>query len=432
MTRKDEDIANFWKRLINTQNSDKSEGGDAKNIPSEEIARLNKEITDAFNDEGDIDNKIKKIIKVTRGIFNFQDGETTIGKFNTYLTQNKGESSLLKEYEKFLRNTISQNKKEQNISFFSGNDFACVGGTITRLELYNNPPFIEMIISLLELNAASFVSDNIQVHIIAFLHFLAGFDTEDVHKFAPATDPSMTKEVMEEICKLTNPAALLDRIARKIANDLFELGELVKNEEDDKEIAKIINESNVKRYIDILIDAIEEAYPNLKEDKELSLHEALQSPQLYLLDKENYLPFSMVDKEDTDDGVKKEEIKDKIIEGINKIIHEAEGKKNEEDKINQQHITEEQKAKFEQIGKLFLIFIRGRHDYQLTIEDFKELVGEGKILIESIESKDGENNLPYKINTEFEKILPDHLKKYFSDKFLPDFINNNISLKVGF
>ena len=211
-----------------------------------------------------------------------------------------------------------------------------------------------MIISLLELNAASFVSDNIQVHIIAFLHFLAGFDTEDVHKFAPATDPSMTKEVMEEICKLTNPAALLDRIARKIADELLELGELVKNEEDDKEIAKIINESNVKRYIDILIEAIQKSYPDL--DKELSLHEALQSPLSYFLGKENYLPFTTVDKkgtedrvdeEGTDDGVKKEEIKDKIIEGINKIIYEAEGKKNGENKINQ-HITEEQENKINQ------------------------------------------------------------------------------------
>ncbi|MGA0957291.1 MAG: hypothetical protein ACO3R7_05955, partial [Flavobacteriaceae bacterium] len=349
MTRKDEYIANFWKRLINTQNSDKSEGGDAKNIPSEEIAKLNKKITDAFN-KGDID----AIIAVTKDIFNFQYDETTIKNFERYLTQNKGGSSfpnLLKEYEKFLRNTISQNKKEQNISFFSGNDFACVGGTITRLELYNNSPFIEMIISLLEPNAASFVSNGNQIHIRAFLHFLAGFNTEDVHKFAPATDPSMTKEVMEEICKLTNPAALLDRIARKIADELLELDKSVKNEE---EIVRIINDSNVKRYIDILIEAIQKAYPNLKkEDKELNLYEALQSPQLYLLRKENYLPFSMVDKEDTDDGVKKKEIKTEIIKGINKIIHKAEGEKNGENEINQ-YITEEQKAKFEQIGKLFL------------------------------------------------------------------------------
>jgi ankyrin repeat protein len=140
----------------------------------------------------------------------------------------------------------------------------------------------------------------------------------------------------------------------------------------------------------------------------------------------------MVDEEGTEDRVKKEEIKDKIIEGINKIIHKAEGEKNAEDKINQQHITEEQegeinqyiteeqKAKFEQISKLFLIFIRGNHDYQLTIEDFKELVGKEEILIKP---EDGENNLRYEINPEFEKILPDHLKKYFSDKFSPNFIN---------
>ena len=37
-------LANFWKGLINTQNSDKSEGGGAENIPSEEIARLNEKI----------------------------------------------------------------------------------------------------------------------------------------------------------------------------------------------------------------------------------------------------------------------------------------------------------------------------------------------------------------------------------------------------
>jgi len=429
-------LANFWNKLINTQNSDKSEGGGAENIPSEEIARLNGDITTAFNYQGLIDEKIKKIIAVTKGIFGVRDGETTtIDNFERYLTQNKGESSfpnLLKEYEKFLRNTISQNKKEQNITFFSDN-FACVGGTITRLELYNNPPFIEMIISLLELNAASFVSDNIQVHIIALLHFLAGFGTTDVHKFAPATDPSMTKEVMEEICKLTNPAALLDRIAREIAGGLLELGELVKKLElgnkDDKEIAKIINGSNVKIDIDTLIEAIQKAYPDLeKEDKELSLHEALQSPLSYLLDKEKYLPFSMVDKEDaedrvdeegTDDEAKKEKIKTEIIKGINKIIHKAEGKKNGENEINQ-YITEEQKAKFEQISKLFLIFIRGNHDYQLTIEDFNELVGKEEILIKP---EDGENNFQYKINPEFEKILPDNLKKYFSDKFSPNFIN---------
>jgi hypothetical protein len=254
-------LANFWNKLINTQNSDKSEGGGAENIPSEEIARLNGDITTAFNYQGLIDEKIKKIIAVTKGIFGVRDGETTtIDNFERYLTQNKGESSfpnLLKEYEKFLRNTISQNKKEQNITFFSDN-FACVGGTITRLELYNNPPFIEMIISLLELNAASFVSNGNQIHIRAFQRFLAGFDTEDVHKFAPATDPSMTKEVMKEICKLTNPAALLDRMVGKIANDLLELGKSVKKlelgNEDDKEIAKIINGSNVKIDIDTLIE----------------------------------------------------------------------------------------------------------------------------------------------------------------------------------
>ena len=69
MTQKDEDIANFWKRLIDAQNSDKAKERDAENIPSEEIARLNEDITKAFNYQGDIDDKIKNIIAVTKYIF---------------------------------------------------------------------------------------------------------------------------------------------------------------------------------------------------------------------------------------------------------------------------------------------------------------------------------------------------------------------------
>ena len=378
-------IANFFSILISTAKNNKS-----AEISAEDNS-ITTDLTDAFRNGGNINC----IINVTQRIFTKDDGKSLIEvnkliKFRQYLEVNK-KQDLLKEYEKFLRQTISQGKKEQNSAFFS-DEFACVGGVISRLVSYNDPPFQAMIIGLVRPDAASFVSDDNQVHIIALLHFLAGFGTTDVHKFRPAIDPLMTKEVMEELCQLIHPFILLDKIVNKITNELWVLGEFVNNVKDDMIIT--INSSNAKISIETLIDTIKAAYPH----KNLyNLPERLGSPQCYLLDPKRY-PFFQKNKED---------IKSYLFSEIKKIISEVEEKEIDQD-------STEQEARFNQISKLFLIFVRGHHDYQLTIEDFKELVGKGKIL-KRIDDK-------YEISSEFNNILPNHLKEYFSDKFLNDFI----------